>query len=237
MNDQEIFTHPDHPGLRFRVHIEQDADGDAPWEREDGHGHVRDRYHGSERPNKQPGERILHDDRGTYWFYDWQGACALARKDGWNTQPYDAPNRIERAVQADFDRLRRWLRNDWCYVGVCVEALGRDKDAPPATSKYAHALWGVESDCDEYITEVAMELADEAGKECAKLGACAMNIVNRSFDAERWNKLRNVVKTKDLGTEFDEYGKPHSPTFRRWYFDTAPDILTLDAALDSIKVI
>lgn len=160
MND--IITIHAAPGHRFRVYVEQDDINEAPWQSEDGHGPVRFDYAYYGRPSKRPGERILHSDRGSYWFYDWQAACKMARKDGWNAEPFDAPGRIERAVQADFGRLRRWLSGDWFYVGVCVALLNESGD--DATNKYSHALWGIESDCEEYIAEVAQELA----LECAK---------------------------------------------------------------------
>jgi len=52
-------------------------------------------------------------------------------------------------------------------------------------------------------------------------------------DAERWRKLVARVQTKDLGTEFDEHGRPHSPTFRRFYLDTTNlNATTLTEAID-----
>lgn len=152
-------------GVRFRVHIEHDDDSDAPWDREDGHGPVRTdsnwrHWQPQKQPQKRPGERVLHRNRGCVWLYDWQAACKLARSDGWNAKPYDAPYRIERAVQNDFDRLRRWLSDDWWYIGVCVVPL--DADGCDIGSKYDHALWGIESDACGYLTEVANELADDA---------------------------------------------------------------------------
>ena len=235
MNDKEIFTHPDHPGLRFRVHVEADDDRDPPWETEDGHGPVRD----SHAADKRPGERVLFKDRHTHWFYDWQAATKMARKDGWNVKPYDAPNRIERAVQADFDRLRRWLNNDWCYVGVCVEVI--DENDAPLTEKYEHALWGIESDCDDYIAEVARELADQAATEYKKVHAIRLEMDQKhadlKADAERWRKFCRLAQRKDLGTIVQEDGKLRSPMYRRWFIDCVDlSAETLNAALDSVEV-
>ena len=142
-------------GVRFKAYVEQDDISDAPWERADGHGPVRTQSRGWGHISKYPGERVLHTTRHTVWLYDWQAACRLARKDGWNAEPYDAPNRIQRAVQADFDYLRRWLQDDWWYVGVRVCREGQYE------GRYANTLWGIESDADDYIREVAEELADE----------------------------------------------------------------------------
>jgi hypothetical protein len=60
---------------------------------------------------------------------------------------------VHRAVLADFNRLQAWLAGDWCYVGVIVTP--DDGEGEPAS------LWGIESDCDDYLQDVAHELADE----------------------------------------------------------------------------
>jgi len=228
MNHQEIFTIPEAPGLRFRVHIEQDDNDEAPWERNDGHGPVRQTSDGL----KRPGERVLHKDRWTSWLYDWQAACKLARKE-WGCQD------IEVAVQADFDRLRRWLRSDWYYVGVCVEVIDDNGDA--VTDKYEHALWGIESDCEDYIEETAHELAEQCfaawrithGEEL-RVAEAARQL---RADAERWRKFCRLAQRKDLGTLADpDTGKLTYPLYRRWFIDCVD--LTAEspqAALDSMK--
>lgn len=144
-----------HAGLEFNAYVEADDRNEAPWENEDGHGPVRVVSHSLDGA-KRPGERVLHTDGHTSWLYDWQAACAMARTDGWNAAPYDAPGRIERAVTADFKRLRDWLRGEWFYVGVCVTRAGE-----PASERYAHALWGIESDSPDYHQQVAAELAGD----------------------------------------------------------------------------
>lgn len=57
------------------------------------------------------------------------------------------------AARADFERLRAWCLDEWHYVGVRVSLLN-------ATGG-SEALWGIESDSEDYIREVARELADE----------------------------------------------------------------------------
>ena len=149
----------EHNGRAFTAHIYADDDNSAPWQREDGHGPVREVFNPSPYSHaipKTPGERILTSERGRALVYDWRAACKLARADGWNAEPYDAPHRIERAVQADFDRMRTYAEGEWSYVGVCVTP-DDDEDADP----YMHALWGIESDSPDYLREVACELADE----------------------------------------------------------------------------
>ena len=149
-----------HNGNQYRMTIEQDEfTTGAPWGEDAGHGPVRSvrRHTWMVRTSKSPGERILHNDGRTLWLYDWQAACKLARKDGWNAAPYDAPNRIERAVQADFDRMRGFLSGDWTWCGVVVQQL--DDEGEPVGD--TDALWSIESDAGDYLMEVAHELADQ----------------------------------------------------------------------------
>lgn len=149
------YFHFTHKGVDFVGYVERDPDYGAPWEEHDGHGRVRVMTHRLD-GKKRPGERVLHQDGRTVWLYDWQAACKTAKKDGWNAAPYDAPGRVARAVQADFDRLRGWLLGEWLWVGVCV----RRADAAP-DSRYSNALWGIESDSPEYHRETALELAEQ----------------------------------------------------------------------------
>ena len=168
MNDGDTFVRQ---GLRFKVRIKPDNYAEAPWKREDGHGPVRTvySYHGF--PAKRAGERILHSSRGMYWLYDWQTAIRTAIKDGWGVSE-EARNRIRRelkmtgndtvrsaaamAVYEDEQRLRRWLTDDWCYVGVIIVLL----DADGEETDKLESVWGIESDADAYITEIAYDLAD-----------------------------------------------------------------------------
>lgn len=61
------------------------------------------------------------------------------------------------AAMADFERLRAWCADEWYWVGVTVELLDDFGDAMGETE----SLWGIESDADEHIGEVARELAGE----------------------------------------------------------------------------
>lgn len=153
------YHHFNRKGVDFVGYVEPDNDGEAPWDMEDGHGPVRVMTHRLD-GRKRPGERVIHQDGHTVWLYDWQKACAIARADGWNAEPFDAPNQIERAVTADFNYLQRWLQGEWHYVGVCVR---RATDSPK--DRYNHALWGIESGDRKTITEVMDELADQILEE------------------------------------------------------------------------
>ena len=110
------------------ITFEFDEFSGAPWEFSDCHGPVRksNNGHNAYSSDKRPGERPLNSaDRNAYQFYyDWQKAMKMAKRDGWNAAPYDAPNKALRAVQRDFDYLRGWVNGEWSYVFVTVEYEG-----------------------------------------------------------------------------------------------------------------
>lgn len=140
-------------GVTVKVEYYLDYDHDLPWEHDCGHGPVRRSNipHREGSSDKRPGERPLNSpDRNEYQFYyDWQAACKMARKDGWNTGPYDAPNQVQRAVQADFNFIRGYLNDDWHYVGVVVKIDDENEDS----------CWGFES-LNNYHKEAAREMAE-----------------------------------------------------------------------------
>jgi hypothetical protein len=142
-----------YPEILFDVTLHADIDNDPPWQNSDGHGPVR-AINDLGRELKRPGERVLWGEHNTTWLYDWQAACKMAREQGWNAEPYDAPKRVERAVNADYDYLRSYLRGDWGYVVVKVEAL-KDEE-----SLGDDVLGGVETNDDAYLQKTISECAD-----------------------------------------------------------------------------
>lgn len=148
--DGATFTHE---GLKFTFRMERDDDHGAPWDEECGHGEVSDWT----RRDKAPGEMLLCEDRGLKRFYNFAGAVKIAKRDGWNAEPYmdgeTKGQRAHKAALADFDRLRRWCSDDWCYVGVVVIC-------DDMRDEHAQSLWGIESDAEDYLQEVAKELAE-----------------------------------------------------------------------------
>lgn len=154
--DGDIF---EHEGKTFRFRTEWDDTGDAPWEREDGHGPVSEWT----TRDKQPGEMVLCSDHGQKRFYDFAEAVRIARRDGWNAAPYsddETPGqRAHKAAMADFKRLSDWCNDRWSYVGVIVEWV-KETEAFIEVLDSA-SLWGIESDARDYFTEVALDLADE----------------------------------------------------------------------------
>lgn len=156
----------------FSVELVPDDTFREPWKEHDGCGIVSDwrqaNYTGY--VPTEPGERILWQD-GRYFgqqsalVYDWAGTIAKAKRDGWGVsdgvhaamirelgREPTAKEITAHAVLQDFDRLRAYCSGEWCYVGVVVT-----DDA----SGEAASLWGVESDCDAYINDIARDLCDE----------------------------------------------------------------------------
>lgn len=160
----------EHLGVTVRVDYFHDSDRGCPWDECDGHGPVRKSSHRhgvnwSTNGDKKPGERPLNcPDRNEYQFYyDWQQAMKIAKRDGWNAAPYDAPNKALRAVQADFDSLRGFLNDEWCYVGIVCTVL----DAEGEETTDADSCWGFET-LDDYHETAGREMAEALAESTYK---------------------------------------------------------------------
>lgn len=157
-------------GFTITARLEYDHDTPAPWIDCEGHGPVSDwrRRDYAGHHAKKPGELLLADDggnayRGSALFYDYAEACRIARAQGWNTPPYEVPGetprqRAARAARADFERLKAWCDQEWYYGGV-VLSVSRNGIM---LDDSAASLWGVESDGEEHLLEVAEDLVEDA---------------------------------------------------------------------------
>lgn len=144
-------------GREFRLTVERDDYQDPPWEQEDGHGPVSE-WRPAE--SKGPGELILIRDRGRARFYDFAEAVKIAKRDGWGVRGDEALTGGAKAAYAarkDFERLASWCNDGWCYVVVTVTLL--DEEGEPTEDR--EVLGGVESDCKEYLDQVAREMAED----------------------------------------------------------------------------
>ena len=152
-------------GWTARVKVGHDDDAEPPWEREDGHGPVREALTLGEEV-KHPGERLLsgglHGRNERTWLYDFAEAVKIARRDGWEC-PHGFNNvlpecRVTKkmmaqcAAELDFQRLRAWCNDEWEYVCVSVELRDAEGEIVEGDS-----LCGVESD-GEYWKELAAEM-------------------------------------------------------------------------------
>ncbi len=184
----------EHAGREFKVTQYYDEDHSAPWIEEDGHGVIRElsSYYG--RPDKKPGEVIIHSDRGHYWLYDIQETTQQAKRDGWGLNPEDVAKLglktrgeiVREAVLRNMKYCRGYLNSDWYYIGVCVQIIGPDGEAEEEA--FENALWGVES-CGDYWKEVAHELADSILYEKREAWRAAL----KEARARRYWASRDVV--------------------------------------------
>lgn len=152
-------------GLTIRVSVEPDENMGAPWEEHDGHGIVSEWT----TREKAPGEMVLCTDHGSRRFYDFAATVKIARKERWGAEGATAGERAHLAALADFNRLRAWCNDQWCWVGVMVEIdEGYGDDARPMRD----SLWGIESDGD-YWRHVAAELANDLLNACPRSFWCS----------------------------------------------------------------
>lgn len=148
-------------GFTLTVSLQSDYGHGTPWEIEEGHGPVSG---WTSRP-KRPGELVLSENRGFRRFYDFQEAVKIARREKWGmsgTESLPAGERAYIAAMADYKRLIGWCKDEWTYVGVVVTVSREGVELAEAS------LWGIESDAESYILEVANELIHEAINESLK---------------------------------------------------------------------
>lgn len=147
-------------GMYATVELPYDECMGEPWKEHDGYGDV------SEWTNrdKRPGERILCTDHGSRRYYDFAGAIAKAKKEGWGLAEKELAELaarlgrkptngevIEQAVERDFDRLKGWCDNDWHWVSVHTTLF--DADDNEIADEWCG---GVEDDTD-YWQEIAAD--------------------------------------------------------------------------------
>jgi len=162
-----------HGGYSVRVEVTRDDCMGEPWKEHYGYGIVSDWT----TRDKTPGERVLCEDRGSKHYYDVSASMVKARAEGWDAPPYTGTKgeRAARAVDRDFDYLRRWCNDDWYWVVVGVEVSHR---GAILDTDYCG---GIESDGD-YWREHAADVANctiESDRTKRKAAAVAARIEKR----------------------------------------------------------
>lgn len=146
----------EHNGRTLRVRLQQDYNRE-PWKEYDGHGVVLDwQTRLSEKEARARGYWELNSERSSVRYYDARASLARAIKDGWG--PGKSVSAKRRAVRRDFEHLRGWCTDQWCYVIVSVET----EDGEEFESN-----GGVESNDCQTIELLVNELAEEL---CKRLG-------------------------------------------------------------------
>lgn len=180
-------------GLEVHVKYYYDFVMEPPWENDCGRGEVRKTInrHREGDTDKRPGERPLNQPgRNEYQFYyDHAEATQRARADGWNTEPYDAPNQVARAVEADFQFIRAFLNNDWHYVGIVCE-IHDDEGEVIAED----ACWGFET-YKNYHKTAAREMAESLAKSYRKQQDKELSeMIKEQVEAQYWAERDVVTK-------------------------------------------
>ena len=148
-------------GNKFKIELAYDYIGDKPWEWCDGHGEVSEWT----TRDKKPGEVVLCIDGRSRLYYDMQGAVKLARREGWDTEPYNTGTKGEqarRAAQSDFENLRAWCDGKWWYAILRVVMLDDEGEELAGYDEYLGSVEdGYSKKFAGYVMECAQELAQQ----------------------------------------------------------------------------
>lgn len=155
-------------GFSIKINTRADEDADTPWENSDGHGSVSDWTV----RRKRAGEITLATDGQHRRFYDFAGAIATAKRDGWGLHADKlaelekqigrkaSPKEIRaEAVRLDFEFLRGWCADEWHYIGVIVQLIDAEGKEVAQDS-----IWCVES-FGNYWRELGAEMASALMEE------------------------------------------------------------------------
>lgn len=74
-----------------------------------------------------------------------------------------------------YKRAQEYYNNYWHYIGIQVTAYSECTCCGIESEVNSHSLWGIESDCTEYHTEVETDLFNELKTEIENKGEYSMN--------------------------------------------------------------
>lgn len=86
------------------------------------------------------------------------------------------PAEIRKYVQQDYERMKSYNAGEWNYVGVFARATVQATEHGPIQVVTSGGLWGVESDCHDYIAKVGQEQLAELHSQLKALGFSARAI-------------------------------------------------------------
>lgn len=177
-------------GLTAKAEAYPDDHRGNPWDEEDGHGPVNEAANSNDmgRLAKRAGQRVLWSERGFGLLYDMKAATEQAKREGWgisgDTTGMTRGQIIAKAVESDFQRLRRYMAGEWGWNIVRVSIL--DSEGEELISE---TLGGIESDsnsgeCAGEVLALAMALLPTAidnaiashEKAASRLRAIAGNV-------------------------------------------------------------
>lgn len=174
-------------GYSLILRVEHDESADPPWDNSCLHGPVSDWT----TRKKQPGERVLSADRYSKRYYDYAEAIKIAKRDGWDVEPFGQGTkgqRAARAVEADFQFLSGWCNDEWQYlcVSVRLQRFGSNIDE--------QSCCGVES-YKGYWREVTLDMAQNMLDEHFSNRVKAIEYEKRERRERRYWHCRDVLTT------------------------------------------
>ena len=194
-------------GHKFTVNFPLDEIVGKPWEDGDVQGIVDFQV---SRP-KKPGERVLFSDRRHYkTFFDWQGTVKKAREQGWGIDLHRLsawaarigrqPTKrmiAEAAAEDNFKWMRRWMREEWEYVGIQIST----KDGVIDTH------WGYDTDGKEYLSREVDRIIDSLVGDYKQLDADNEEIARqeKALDADAKAALVSIKQSIDWSHFTDDY--------------------------------
>jgi hypothetical protein len=148
-------------GFMVIATVEYDGDTGTPWEYNEGHGPVSEWTS----RDKRPGERVLIADGKSKRYYHYAEAIKIAKRDGWDAEPYGQGTRGEqavRAVEADFNVLQAWCNDEWSYCSIVLSVFREDVELDGCAASLSGIELNYPGSDNSYLNEVADELLDEA---------------------------------------------------------------------------
>jgi hypothetical protein len=191
-NTETIVLH----GIPVRIELAYDNDHGMPWDECDGHGIIRKAIAHYGRPEKSPGEVIIHSDRGHYWLYDFKGTTEKAKSEGWgisgNTSVMTKRQIVRAAVMRDMEHCREWLTGERYYIGITVTALNADGEEIESDS-----CWGFDYGCSredmDYVENEAKEMAARIAESVFDQKRQAWRAALREARQRRYWETRDIV--------------------------------------------
>jgi hypothetical protein len=160
----------EHEDVAYVATIEHDDMHGAPWEEEDGHGDVSEWT----TRDKLPGELVLDEDGRHKRFYDFAGACKIARRDGWGFLP--EPVRVERRAGGGFTgaALPTYRSGEFSVVSDC----------PNLAYSELHRMHRATMTARQYAAGAAMADYDRLRRWCADQWWSIGVVVRRAGDCK-----------------------------------------------------
>lgn len=82
----------------------------------------------------------------------------------------ELPEDIKTYVQQDYEQMKRYNAGEFDYVGVIAKAEIQIGDGQPIQRIRSGGLWGIESDCEDYLQDVEQDELNDLKNQLLGLG-------------------------------------------------------------------